>query len=301
MAKTVKISSTTWKQIDDVLRGRDINVGFALGGGREQLSVAAARNVGSVGIDKNDVVSLTGVLIDSASPAFFEGKYGFTCTDTLSSPDKPCGVALEPIVAGAIGKVAVFGHVAVRVNVTDSSHEFATASETTAGQLVSAESGSFRLVWKSASSGLVWAVAIFPYATGGGSRAVQYAVVTQVPAYNDPLKNKFVVQKASVDTDNQSETYNKWVGDGVDIAIERALGFEGHVKHEGSLDAMDIRNWYPWPPVGSVVPIIEKWDYEQAVPALRWYMDIDMVYGGKESDSSIRVDDETVISLAMSA
>jgi hypothetical protein len=170
MAKTVKISSTTWKQIDDVLRGRAINVGFALGGGREQLSVAAARNVGSVGIGKNDVVSLTGVLIDSASPAFFEGKYGFTCTDTLSSPDKPCGVALEPIVAGAIGKVAVFGHVAVRVNVTDSSHEFATASETTAGQLVSAESGSFRLVWKSASSGLVWAVAIFPYATGGGIR-----------------------------------------------------------------------------------------------------------------------------------
>ena len=134
---------------------------------------------------------------------------------------------------------------------------------------------------------------------GGGGAATIWAVVTQAPEYNDPAKAKYVVQKASVDTDNQSETYNEWVGDGVDIAIERALGFEGHIKHEGLLDAMDIRNWHPWPPVGSVVPIIEKWDYEQAVPALRWYMDIDMVYGGKESDSSIRVDDETLITQAV--
>ena len=181
MAKTVKISSTTWKQIDDMLRGGGIDVGFSLGGGQPQLSYAVARNDGGVNIAQYDVVSITGILVTSQNAAFYECKYGFSVTDTLSNPDKPYGVALEPIVVGAFGRIAVFGHVAVRVNMTDASHEFAAPSATVAGQLDSASSGPFRLIWTYATSlpvfvaGLTWGVAIFPYATGSGGGQIQKA------------------------------------------------------------------------------------------------------------------------------
>lgn len=135
--------------------------------------------------------------------------------------------------------------------------------------------------------------------SGGGGVSVQWAIVTQVPEYNEPTKAKFIVQKAAVDTDSESETYNEWVGDETDIDIERALGFEGCIAHEGDNTAKDIRNWHPWPPVGAIVPIIQKWDYEQATPALRWYMDIDLIYGGGDAEASIRVDDETLLPQAV--
>lgn len=126
---------------------------------------------------------------------------------------------------------------------------------------------------------------------GGGGGVAQTAIVTQVPEYNNVLKDMFIVQKASVVGD-------EWVGDGDDITIERAFGFEGFVSHEGTNDAKDIRNWSPWPPVGSIINIVEKWDAEQVTPANRWYMTgigVPSIYGGKESISNIRVDDETLI------
>lgn len=128
-----------------------------------------------------------------------------------------------------------------------------------------------------------------PGGTAAPSAAVpvQWAIITQIPVYDDPTKAKFIVQKASVDTDSESATYNEWVGDGTPINIERALGFEGYL--DGSTDdAKDIRNWSPWPGVDSIVPIIEKWDFEQTTPANRWYIDITMLYGGDETISSIR-------------
>lgn len=135
-----------------------------------------------------------------------------------------------------------------------------------------------------------------PQLSGGGSGGPQYAIVTEVPEYNDPVKNKFVVQKASKNADDE------WAGDGTDIDIERALGFEGHVTHEGNDNAKDIRNWHPWPSVGTVVQIIQKWDAEQETPANRWYMTGEKApsdYGGSESVASLRVDDETLLTQAV--
>lgn len=121
----------------------------------------------------------------------------------------------------------------------------------------------------------------------GQSKATVWAVVTQIPEYNVSGKNKYIVQKAAIDTDSESETYNEWVGDGSDIDIERAIGFEGYLDGDDDF-CKDVRNWFPWFGVGAVVPIVERWDYEQTTPALRWFLDKTLIYGGPETDSSVR-------------
>jgi hypothetical protein len=127
---------------------------------------------------------------------------------------------------------------------------------------------------------------------GGGPVATVYCKVMQIPVYNDPTKAKFVVQIANIDTVVGSQTYQQWVGNGTDIQIERALGFEGFLDG-GNNDCKDIRNWFPWPNVNSIVPLITKWDYENFVgqtrtPMTRYYMNVDMMYGGPEDIASIR-------------
>jgi hypothetical protein len=110
---------------------------------------------------------------------------------------------------------------------------------------------------------------------------VQYAIVTAVPDYAEPTENRFTVENVAVED-------GEWVGDGNPYYIERALGFEGYMESGSDDDPKDIRNWAPWPGIGAIVPVIQKWDDAQTTPAMRWYFDIDMLYGGPEEISSIR-------------
>ncbi len=130
-----------------------------------------------------------------------------------------------------------------------------------------------RLVASEQQSGPATICAAQTVGTGGGG-AVQYAVVTQAPEYNDPAKAKYVVQKASV-------VGGVWTGDGTDLTITRALGYEGYPTA-----AQDIRNWLPWYLVGAVVRIVERWD--EAAAANAWYLDMPQIYGGAEDASSLR-------------
>jgi len=114
--------------------------------------------------------------------------------------------------------------------------------------------------------------------SAGGGLATVWAIVTEIPEYNDPTKDRYVVQKASVVT-------GTWTGDGTDITIERALGYEGY-----DANAEDIRNWAPWYLVGSLVEIVSRWDEGEA--AAQWYIDMPMMYGGEESVSSFRHSEE---------
>jgi len=116
-------------------------------------------------------------------------------------------------------------------------------------------------------------------ASGGGSNlATIWAIVTEIPKYNDTTKDRYVVQKASVVT-------GTWTGDGTDIIIERALGYEGY-----DTNAEDIRNWAPWYLVGSLVEIVSRWDEGEV--ATQWYIDMPMMYGGQETISSFRYSEE---------
>ena len=102
----------------------------------------------------------------------------------------------------------------------------------------------------------------------------QYAIVITAPEYDNPVRDNYVVQKASVIAD-------VWTGDGDDITIERALGYEGY-----AVAAEDIRNWAPWYLTDSIVKIVFRFDEQAGVD--KWFVDMPMMFHGSESQSSIR-------------
>jgi hypothetical protein len=82
-------------------------------------------------------------------------------------------VAVEPIAAGKIGRVAVAGVVQAKINITDASHTFAAAKDGDLTQLASATSGEAQILWKESGTGTgKWAIVRFGGAGGaaGGSR-----------------------------------------------------------------------------------------------------------------------------------
>ena len=80
-------------------------------------------------------------------------------------------VAVEPIAAGKIGRVAVAGVVQAKINITDAGHGFATAKDGDLTQLSSAASGEVQILWKEGSTGPAkWAIVRFGGAGGGSIR-----------------------------------------------------------------------------------------------------------------------------------
>jgi hypothetical protein len=82
-------------------------------------------------------------------------------------------VAVEPIAAGKIGRVAVAGVVQAKINVVAESDTFATAKDGDLTQLTSAASGEAQILWKESGTGTgKWAIVRFGGAGGaaGGSR-----------------------------------------------------------------------------------------------------------------------------------
>ena len=70
-------------------------------------------------------------------------------------------VTLEPIANNKIGRAAVSGVFACKVNVTNASHRFATAKNDDGSQLQSAACGVLQLVWKETGTGAnKWAVGV---------------------------------------------------------------------------------------------------------------------------------------------
>jgi hypothetical protein len=78
-------------------------------------------------------------------------------------------VAVEPIAAGKVGRVAVAGVVQAKINITDASHTFAAAKDGDLTQLASATSGEAQILWKESGTGTgKWAIVRF----GGAGAAV---------------------------------------------------------------------------------------------------------------------------------
>jgi predicted RecA/RadA family phage recombinase len=77
-------------------------------------------------------------------------------------------VAVEPIAAGKIGRVAVAGVVQAKINVTDAGHGFAKARNADMAQLESSATGDVQILWKESGIGAgKWAIVRF--GTGAGA------------------------------------------------------------------------------------------------------------------------------------
>ena len=80
-------------------------------------------------------------------------------------------VAVEPIAAGKIGRVAVAGVVQAKINITDAGHGFATAKDGDLTQLSSAASGDAQILWKESGAGASkWAIVRFGAGAGASIR-----------------------------------------------------------------------------------------------------------------------------------
>ena len=80
-------------------------------------------------------------------------------------------VAVEPIAAGSIGRVAVAGVVQAKISITDAGHGFAIAKDGDLTQLTSAANGEVQILWKESGTGASkWAIVRFGAGAGASIR-----------------------------------------------------------------------------------------------------------------------------------
>jgi hypothetical protein len=167
-------------QINGLNRLLNVNAGFSSPAAVEQPTpytwVMAKNNTGS-DIERWGVLAITGMDITPGSSTTATGQYeqlpvvaGGMPSDTTTA----WCVAVEPIAAGKIGRVAVGGVVQVKVEVADSAHTFVRC-KSSSSELKSTDNGEGVILWKQGSGAGQWALVRL-----GNGRGTQIDVVTNV-------------------------------------------------------------------------------------------------------------------------
>jgi hypothetical protein len=175
-----QISARAWNRAQDAAdkvlgQGAD-GVADGPSAGPPAYTGILARNSTTGTVNRWGVLSVAGVVF-TPSGATGNATQQFQDQPVLSG-GLPTGgssfvVAVEPIAAGKIGRVAVAGVVQAKINITDSSHTFAAAKDGDLTQLASATSGEAQILWKESGTGTgKWAIVRFGGSGGssGGSR-----------------------------------------------------------------------------------------------------------------------------------
>lgn len=180
----VKISLPTWKKIERVLKEVD-RLGFAnaqagaYGGGETVLM----QNDSGVHCERFHILQISGVVVTpDDSLQDFQQRPVFT--GAIPSADQQANGRLvfcaEPIAPGEIGPVWVDGIVMTRIDVTDSSHNYATAKSGDQTQLASAAQG-LSILYKQSGLGQKWG--LVRYSSSGGS-GLRMAYIKDNGPYN---------------------------------------------------------------------------------------------------------------------
>jgi len=167
-------------QINGLNRLLNVNAGFSYPAAVEQPTpytwVMARNNTGSA-IPRWGVLAITGMHITPGSSETATGQFeqlpvvaGGMPSDATTS----WCVAVEPIEAGQIGRVAVGGVVQVKVEVADAAHTFARC-KSSSSELRSTDNGEGLILWKQGSGAGQWALVRL-----GNGRGTQIDVVTNV-------------------------------------------------------------------------------------------------------------------------
>ena len=172
-----QISARAWNRAQDAA---DKVLGQSADGAAEGPSAGPpaytgilAKNDTATVVNRWGVLSVAGVVF-TPSGATGNATQQFQDQPVLSG-GLPTGgsafvVAVEPIAAGKIGRVAVAGVVQAKVNITDAGHGFATAKDGDLTQLSSAASGEVQILWKESGTGASkWAIVRFGGAAGASS------------------------------------------------------------------------------------------------------------------------------------
>jgi len=175
-----QLSARAWNRAQDaadiVLGQRSDGTAAGPSDGPKPYTPILARNSTTGTVNRWGVLSVAGVVF-TPSGATGNATQQFQDQPVLSG-GLPTGgssfvVAVEPIAAGKIGRVAVAGVVQAKINITDASHTFAAAKDGDLTQLASATNGEAQILWKESGTGTgKWAIVRFggAGAAAGGSR-----------------------------------------------------------------------------------------------------------------------------------
>jgi hypothetical protein len=174
-----QLSARAWNRAQDaadiVLGQRSDGTAAGPSDGPSSYTPILARNSTTGTVHRWGVLSVAGVVF-TPSGATGNATQQFQDQPVLSG-GLPTGgssfvVAVEPIAAGKIGRVAVAGVVQAKINVVSESDTFATAKDGDLTQLASATSGEAQILWKESGTGTgKWAIVRFGGSGGaGGSR-----------------------------------------------------------------------------------------------------------------------------------
>jgi hypothetical protein len=173
-----QISARAWNRAQDaadiVLGDRYGQAGEPQTDGPKPYTPILARNSTTGVVNRWGVLSVAGVVF-TPSGATGNATQQFQDQPVLSG-GLPTGgssfvVAVEPIAAGKIGRVAVAGVVQAKINVVSESDTFATAKDGDLTQLTSAASGDAQILWKESGTGASkWAIVRFGAGAGASIR-----------------------------------------------------------------------------------------------------------------------------------
>ena len=172
------ISAAAWNRAQDaadlVLGARGGVLGGPVRAGERPYTWCLAKNTTTSTVPRWGVLAITGLEIQPTSQAggatasFEELPVLRGATPTSST--RAWVIAIEPIKANEIGRVAVAGVVQAKVEIKNSSDEFVAAGTTTS-QLVTGSSGEGAILWKETGTGLnKWALIRFGAGAGGGMK-----------------------------------------------------------------------------------------------------------------------------------
>ena len=170
-------SARAWNRAQDaadvVLGARTGAEAGASAGVERASNIVLIRNDSGQDVPWLGVLGISGVAIDPSGGTLngtndaskrareFAARPVLTGVTPLGSHAEAFVVCLEPIKDGKIGRAAVSGVFACRVNVTSTAHKFATAKTGDLSQLQSASCGVLQLVWKESGTGSnKWAVGV---------------------------------------------------------------------------------------------------------------------------------------------
>ena len=164
-----QLSARAWNRAQDaadiVLGQRSDGTAAGPSDGPSSYTPILARNSTTGTVNRWGVLSVAGVVF-TPSGATGNATQQFQDQPVLSG-GLPTGgssfvVAVEPIAAGKIGRVAVAGVVQAKINVVSESDTFATAKDGDLTQLSSASSGEATILWKESGTGAgKWALVRF--------------------------------------------------------------------------------------------------------------------------------------------
>lgn len=173
-----QISARAWNRAQDaadiVLGDRYAQTGDAQTDGPKPYTPILAQNSTTGVVNRWGVLSVAGVVF-TPSGATGNATQQFQDQPVLSG-GLPTGgsafvVAVEPIAAGSIGRVAVAGVVQAKINITDAGHGFAKAKDGDLTQLSSGDTGDAQILWKESGTGASkWAIVRFGSGAGASIR-----------------------------------------------------------------------------------------------------------------------------------